>query len=334
MRNRSHALLRSAISLFLLATVPAGVVGQATPVVQEGFVDAGGGVQLYYRLVGSGRDTLVVLHGGPGFSGDYFGHDLDALVSRGHALLFYDQRGAGRSTLVKDSAGLDGGRFAEDLEAVRRHFRFSRVTMLGHSWGAGVVALYAMRYPDRVGRVVVAGGIPLRLSLLVETLTRLNANRDSISSRRMEEWRQAQLANPEDPAACRAYYAIWFQPFFVDSAGAAARRLDVCTGSPEARRNKMLSVDRYVLASLGAYDWRPALRSVTAPTLILHGEGDVIRLESAREWAATLPNSRLLVLSGGGHFAYMEMPDKFLSAVDAFLNGGWPEGAVVVSGEK
>jgi len=43
-------------------------------------------------------------------------------ATRTLALLFYDQRGAGRSTLVSDSAGLDAQRFADDLEAVRKHF--------------------------------------------------------------------------------------------------------------------------------------------------------------------------------------------------------------------
>src|SRR5262245_44666600 len=89
---------------------------------REGFVDAGSGVRLYYRFVGTGPDTVVVIHGGPGFSMGYFVDDLGPLGER-FTLLFYDQRGAGRSSLVRDSAALDAQRFAEDLEAVRRAFR-------------------------------------------------------------------------------------------------------------------------------------------------------------------------------------------------------------------
>lgn len=115
------------------------------PSVQEGFADAGNGVRLFYRVVGTGPDTVVVIHGGPGFSMGYFADDLTSLAEKGHTLLFYDQRGTGRSTLVSDSAALDAQRFAEDLEAIRRHFGLERLTLLGHSWGAGVVALYAAR---------------------------------------------------------------------------------------------------------------------------------------------------------------------------------------------
>lgn len=302
------------------------VAQQEAPPVTEGYLEAGPGVRLFYRLVGAGQDTLVVIHGGPGFSSDYFAHDLDPLTRRGHAILFYDQRGAGRSTLVTDSAALDGQRFAEDLEAVRRHFRLERMNMLGHSWGAGVVALYAIKYPDRVGRTLIVGGIPLRMSLLTRTFDDLKASRDSASRLRMEQWLAVRQANPEDPAPCRAYYAIWFHPFFVNSD--ADRRLDVCTGSAEARRNKIMSVDRYVVASLGDYDWRPALRTDSSPTLVMHGEKDVIPLAAAWEWVTTLPNSRLLVMRGVGHFLYMEAPEQFFRVVDEFLRGGWPAGGV------
>ena len=67
--------------------------------VREGFIAAGRGVELFYRALGSGGDTLVVLHGGPGFSMDYLIDDLTPLAER-HTLIFYDQRGSGRSTLV------------------------------------------------------------------------------------------------------------------------------------------------------------------------------------------------------------------------------------------
>ena len=316
----------SAVFLLFLAALPLPLGGQtAPPPAREGFVEAGAGVRLYYRLAGSGRDTLVVIHGGPGFSSDYFAHDLDPLIRQGHALLFYDQRGTGRSTLVSDSSGLDGQRFAEDLEAVRRHFRLERLTMLGHSWGAGVVALYAARYPERVGRVLIVGGIPLTMKGLTETFAGIYASLDSVSRNRMQELMAARQANPEDPALCRQYYVIWFHPFFVDPA--ARKRLEVCSGSAEARRNKIESVDKYVLSSLGDYDWRPTLRSLSVPTLVIHGEKEVIPVAAAREWVATLPDSRLLLMPGVGHFLYMEAPEPFFRAVDVFLKGGWPEGA-------
>jgi proline iminopeptidase len=255
---------------------------------------------------------------------EYFAEDLTPLARRNHTLLFYDQRGAGRSSLVTDSAGLDGQRFAEDLEAVRQHFGLEQVTLLGHSWGAGVAALYASRYPERVRRLVIVDGIPLQQKELAQAFQDLAARRDSATRTQMEKWREARLANPGDAAACRAYYVLWFGPFFGDSSAASRTQGDFCAGTADARRNKIASVDRFVAASLGEWDWRPGLRRVGAPALVIHGSVDVLPAESGREWAETLPNARFLLLQGVGHFPYLEAPEAFFTAVDVFLRGSWP----------
>lgn len=44
---------------------------RSDPVVQEGYIEAGSGVRLFYRLVGNRGDTVIVLHGGPGFTMDF-----------------------------------------------------------------------------------------------------------------------------------------------------------------------------------------------------------------------------------------------------------------------
>ncbi len=64
---------------------------------------------------------------------------------------------------------------------------------------------------------------------------------------------------------------------------------------------------------------------------MIHGTVDFIPLESAGEWAAALPNGRLLVLDGSGHFPYLEVPERFFGAAEAFLKGRWPAGAEGVS---
>ena len=309
---------------------PDPATGDAALAVREGYVDAGGGVRVYYRMVGDDPGPLVVLHGGPGFNMEYFAEDLRSLAA-GRTLLFYDQRGTGRSSLVSDAAALDANLFADDLEAIRRQFGLPQLTLLGHSWGAAVAALYAIRFPDRVAGLLVVGGIPLRRSELERTFRELDAGRPEAIRLEMQERRKAWLADPGDAEACRAYYRLWFQPFFADSAAAARTRGDFCAGSPDALRNKVAAVDRFTIASLGDWDWRPSLQAVTARALVIHGTRDVIPVDAAREWAAALPNSRLLLLDGIGHFPYLEAPGRFDAAVNAFQQGRWPDGAQAVA---
>ena len=289
----------------------------------EGFVATPDSIRLFTQVVGSGADTIIVLHGGPGFTLDYLAPDLEPLAVR-HTLVFYDQRGTGRSTLVSDSVGLSAPRFVEDLEAIRVHFGLAKPTLLGHSWGVGLAALYAQRYPGATGQLILVDGVPLRRAQLSAGFDAMTRARDSTERAEMARWMETRRAHPDDAAACRAYYRLWFRPFFANPAALSRSRGDFCAGTAESRRNKLQSVDRFTMASLGDWDWRTAMASVTLRTLIIHGTADPIPLATAEEWATTLPNARLLTLTNVGHFPYLEVPDRFFAAIDTFLAGAWP----------
>jgi proline-specific peptidase len=291
-----------------------------------GHFEAGAGVRIGYREVGRGPQTIVVLQGGPGFTMDYIADDLLPLARR-HTLIFHDPRGIGRSTLVSDAASLDAQRMVDDVEALRRHFGLPKLTLLGHSWGAGVAALYAQRFPQHVERMIIVGGIPLHRAELARTLAAIRAGGDDAWRSRLRERGAAVLADPGDVAACRAFYETWYQPFFVDPAALRRSKGDFCAGGPDSLRNKVAGVDRFVIASLGDFDWRPALKQVHAPTLLIHGAADPIPSASATEWAATLPDARLLLMPDVGHFPYLEAPEAFFDAVERFVAGEWPREA-------
>jgi len=285
---------------------------------QEGYVDVGNNVRLFYRLLGSGPDTLVIIHGGPGFTMDYFLDDLAPLAAN-HALLFYDQRGAGRSTLVSDSVSLDAQRFAEDLEAIRKHFRIERLSLLGHSWGTAVEALYSIRYPDHLAKMIIVGALPLQRYQLDDAFRQLAASRDSSNLRRMRELYEARVSDPGNSDVCRAYYTLWFEAFFGNRSAATRSKGDFCAGTIDSRRNKINSVDKFTMASLGMWDWRTSLSHVRVPVLVIHGTKDPLPLEGAKAWASVVRNSRLMALEGIGHFPYLEVPDQFFEAVNKFL---------------
>src|ERR1043165_3966572 len=128
----------------------------ATPAAaqQEGYVTVEDGIRLYYRIEGSGPQTLVVVHGGPGFSLESVRADF-APFAPNRRVIYYDQRGNGRSSLIDDPAALAWQRHVDDLEAIRRHFRLRKMTLLGNSWGGLLISLYAAAHPDRVERLVL-----------------------------------------------------------------------------------------------------------------------------------------------------------------------------------
>src|SRR5215471_18379889 len=130
------------------------------------FADAGG-MRLHYHEAGDapGRIPVVVLHGGgPGTSAwSNFGRNLPVLAARFRTLMI-DQPGFGSSA----KPPVTGHYFTFAAEALARlldKLGIGQVHLVGNSLGGGTSVRFALRYPGRVGRVVLMG--PGGLSLNV-----------------------------------------------------------------------------------------------------------------------------------------------------------------------
>ena len=288
------------------------------------FVTVAPGVRLFVHEEGRGT-PVVVIHGGPGLDSRSVAPDLEPLARR-HRVIYYDQRGSGRSTL---SAGVTADVMVRDLEALRQRLGLASVTLLGHSWGAGLAALYAAAHPTRVGRLVLVSSMPLRAVTLDvmehNLLSRLTADENG-RLRGVVRARLNATTEEEDVRSCREYWAILLKAYYADPAAAARSRGQACAGSGAALASGM-RVNQSVLEGLGHFDWTSKMSQLRVPTLIIHGDADPLPVESASEWARTVPGARLLVLSNSGHAPFVEQPDQFFRAVDQFLDGQWPSEA-------
>ena len=111
--------LRSSGWYGLVAVALAGCAPDgSTPSVDEGFLAGAGGARIFYRIVGTGPDTLIAVHGGPGAGMNAFFPDVAPIAAR-HTIIFYDQRGGGRSELPADTSLVEAQYHVADLEAVR-----------------------------------------------------------------------------------------------------------------------------------------------------------------------------------------------------------------------
>src|SRR6185503_6208377 len=119
----------------------AGSVELANPAVRDGYITTSDSARLFYRIMGERGDTIIALHGGPGVDLESIAGDFARLADR-HVVIFYDQRGAGRSELPKDTSRLVGARQIADLDEVRRHFGAQRVTLVAHSYGPLLAVSY------------------------------------------------------------------------------------------------------------------------------------------------------------------------------------------------
>lgn len=321
--------VRTIVLFFVAIALPAVAQSvapkSAQPVTDEGYFTGADGVRLFYRKVGSGKKLIVLLHGGPGSSMNTVWPDLEPLAGK-FTVLMYDQRGGGRSEIIKDPNRLRYTDHVRDLEALRLRFGLKRMTLVGESWGAGLAALYAAEHPERVSRLLLLGPMPPSRALMARRFGKTDERIDF--TKRLAEFRRS-LPTAADPVAlCREFFGSYMVALFYDQSVISRRRGSPCDTAPEGVRNYMV-VNDATLGSLGDYDFTARLGQLRVPALVVEGEQSAATVESARAWAEAVPDARLLLIPKSGHFPQVERPDLFFPAVVRFLGGHWPPAALV-----
>ncbi len=303
-------------------------------VPREGYLPGADGARIFYRVLGNGPDTIVAVHGGPGAGMNAVLPELEPLAER-HTVIFYDQRGGGRSEMPADTALLGARYYVEDLDAVRQFFGLARMSLIAHSFGAVLVARYAQEHPERVERMIFFGAVPPRRSdgakLAERSSTALAPELQGRISRLMPKF--AAIDTISDPVAvCREYEDIGRQ--MAIARGEPTRwRGTKCAMPPEAMCYYIRYTTRLGPAAFGEWDFTESLSHVGAPLLVIYDDRDPRAAELQKGSAAAVPEGRLLLIRGAGKGASADRPEIFSPAVEAFLAGNWPVSAEAVSRE-
>jgi proline iminopeptidase len=265
------------------------------------------GVSLFERRVGSGTPT-VVLHGGPGAHHDYLLPGFDALAT-GRELIYYDQRGGGRSPVRRD-VPVGWQEQVKDLEALREVWQLEQLTIAGYSWGGLLALLYATEFPDRVGRIALISPAPAWRAARDEFERRFSErNLAPEIQRRRSALRESGLRETDPESYAQRLFELSVAPYFHDPERARDLTPFRVTGRTQQE----------VWASLGDYDLRPSIARLQIPTVVLHGESDPIPIEASRELAGHL-KAEFHPLARCGHVPYVEAFEDFVTRVDGFLS--------------
>jgi proline iminopeptidase len=277
-------------------------------------------VPLYWARYGTpGTPRLLVLHGGPGAHHDYLLPQMLELgrIAGGRELLFYDQRGGGRSkTDARDP--ITWQTHVRDLGAVIGEFGLDAPVIVGYSWGALLAMLYAAEAArggtlPRPRALVLVDPAPLSRRHR-EVFEREFARRGSsdVVQRLRGELAVSGLRDRDPEAYRQRNFELSVAGYFLDPHMAR----DLTPFRVSAR------VQQQVWESLGAFDFAEdgTLARIGLPALILHGREDPIPLASSRE-AAQIMGAEFVVIEQCGHVPYVEQPKALFSAIDDFLRG-------------
>ena len=268
------------------------------------------GVSMYVDVIGHGP-PLVLMHGGPGL--DHVSLTPFKQLADRHTLVFYDHRCNGRSAGVPVTS-MTWENLTADAEALRETLGFERWAVLGHSFGGHVALEYALRYPERVSRLVLldtAGDARWSQENAAEVLADRGYDTKTVAvARRFYSGRVA----PRDfvRAAFRLVPAYDHRFSIVRTARgmlAGAWRMKT---RPEA-----LTFGGQMMRGWNVMD---RLAEITVPTLVLAGHDDFLfPPESQAFLAAGIPNAQLRIIERAGHNPQSERTDVTVAVVADFL---------------
>jgi proline iminopeptidase len=294
----------------------------------EGYVFVRPGLHLFSRVIGDGPEVVLVPNA------NWLAELLLPLAER-RTLIFFDPRSRGRSSAVTDPRQLGLEEDLADLEAVRRFYGVDRAALIGHSYHAAVTALYALENPRRVDRMLLVCPItPRRPGEWEQETPTVEELVQPPGIPRLDEMRQAGLDRDDPVAYCRAWFHSFLLPAQMGDLTAAPRfPVDDIASFPNEWPPHALSIYfDHILPKMGSWDFRSRLAELDLPVLVLQGTEDLVPLQASRDWAASCAGGRFLAIEGAGHHPYIERPQEFFPAAEAFLSGGWPPAAEVVGG--
>ncbi|MBL6615462.1 MAG: alpha/beta hydrolase [Reyranella sp.] len=288
--NRRDALAAAGVAA--LAAAASRPADAATPEARRpSFVDTDDGASLFYTDWGMGKPVLFTHPWG--LSAEIWEYQLTELVDEGLRCVAYDRRGHGRST--DPGRGYDYDRLADDLAAVTNQLDLRDVTLVGYSMGNGEAVRYLQRHGStRIARLVMVSPVgPRSESNFLPLIAAMKQDRPAFFAKGVAAFTGG---HPSVSPAMTEWVAGQFM-----------------RASPKA------SID--CLRTISGSDLQADMRAVTVPTLVLHGDKDVVNpLErSARKIVELIRGSTLKIYEGAPHGIAISHRERLTQEILAFV---------------
>jgi pimeloyl-ACP methyl ester carboxylesterase len=286
------------VALLLIHALTLGEVSNSRAEPFRGNIAAGTDRTLWVETRGTGPSVLLL--GGLTDTVESWQFQLDGLSDRYH-LIAFDNAGAGRSPLPRESEAFDSGTMAEDAVTVLRSVGVDGpVHVAGFSGGAQIGQQLALRHPEFV-----------RSMVLVSTWAR----QDAYFRTMLEMFRWLIDAAPSERAALEAFFLWIYTPRAHDD-GTVAAIIEEALATPSAQPPESF---RRQLEAFTSHFLIDELHRITVPTLVVAGGLDIAAPPRYGEAVAgAIPGAVFEVWEAEAHQPFQEVPDAFNARVDAF----------------
>lgn len=279
------------------------------------------GFKTYYRIVGEstdGKAPLVLLHGGPGSTHNYF-EVLDKIAESGRQVIMYDQIGCGKSFVEGHPELFNADTWIKELVALREHLGLEEIHLLGQSWGGMQAIWYALEYQPK----------GIKSYILSSTLS---------SAKLWEEEQKRRIASMDAPHKEALLDAINTGNYTSQAYNDALDKFmdlycagEVTEASPEClRRPKKSGTEAYVVGwgqnefsptgTLAGYEFTDRLHEIKEPCLVASGAIDLCSPYIAKEMHDRLPNSKWELFQHSRHMPFVEETDKYIEVITKWVD--------------
>lgn len=270
------------------------------------YIQTAPNVQLYVKDYGEGK-PVILIHGWP-LSNEMWEYQMEALIQNNFRVIAYDRRGFGKSSQPWD--GYDYDTLADDLKAIIEYLNMEDVALVGFSMGGGEVVRYFSRH----------GGKGVTKAVLIASITPFQLQTDSNPNGVPQEKYDAMASQIKEDRISfldnfgKTFFGVSFISKPISSALLHYYRMLCSFASPKAT----LACAK----SFSSTDFRNEMKTVTVPTLIIHGDEDkTVPIEITSEIAAKLiPDNTFLIYEGAPHGLFYIEKDKLNADLIQFLN--------------
>jgi pimeloyl-ACP methyl ester carboxylesterase len=263
------------------------------------------GIQLHYQQFGEGPN-VVMIHGITGNLAIWHLEIVPALMSD-YLITTYDLRGHGYSDVPP--TGYTTADHAADLSHLLDTLSIPRAHVVGHSFGADIALHFAIRFPERVDRLVLVEPGIAALTFLREHEDWIGWKywRDKLALGGVtiprEKWYDAEYLVR---ASVKLPMLFGFRKGRARRAGPLVRLMDTTTAASDYCELAGMTLDK--------------ICAVRHPALVLYGE-DSVFIETYEYLRDNLANSTCFLMPDSEHFGPIERPDLLLQHVRPFLRG-------------
>jgi proline iminopeptidase len=277
------------------------------------FVEINGNRLAVEVLGPEGAPVLIAHHGAPGLGSRAEPRASFGRLADAYRVVVFDARGSGQS---EGEGTFSHEQWAADIDGLRQWIGAEQIIMAGGSYGGFMAMEYAIRYPERVRALVLRDTSPDNSHEDAARANALASARVHVDRDKLDRIFDGRVRDNDDLRDCwREILPLY--DFTYDPA-AVEQRVNATPYRYEAH-NYAFSVN------IPNYDIKPALSSITCPTLVTVGRTDWITpVERSEAIAGLVPDSRLVIFEKSGHSPQIEEAEAWTRTVREFLAEACP----------